>query len=277
MVAGAIVALSLLGSVGVAQASSLTPTQVSAIISLLQAFGADQSVIANVQATLNGQSTTGVVSSVSCSAFSGLKYGDKDTTMSGQVSRLQAFLGISPTTGYYGVLTRTAYGNKCINNNAQPTAVAGMSKYTDADFGFSFWYPSGLEIENRTTNSDGSSFVSNYGSNTKVLRVISAKDNFLIEEVYSPDTSLYYQESPGPFGSDFDHYYFNSQTHTWMDVNDGGPTGKYSGGTQAADISKNTMGGLHMFYGYVRFSSGYVIPLSAQHFLFISRLYGNAS
>lgn len=38
----------------IAQAASLTSEQVSAIINLLQAFGADASVIANVQTSLTG-------------------------------------------------------------------------------------------------------------------------------------------------------------------------------------------------------------------------------
>ncbi len=39
----------------VSQAASLTTEQVNAIVGLLQSFGADQSVIVNVQMTLNGQ------------------------------------------------------------------------------------------------------------------------------------------------------------------------------------------------------------------------------
>jgi hypothetical protein len=159
--------------------------------------------------------------------------------------------------------------------DSNPISVSGMEKYTDAGFGFSFWYPSGLELSSATKNPEGSNLGSNYGPNTRVLKQIRGKDLFLIDEVYSPDTSIYYQESAGPFGSDIDHYYFDTQAHTWMDVNDGGPAGKYPGGTKPADVSKNTMGGLHMLYGYARFSSEYVIPLSAHNFLVVSRLYAD--
>src|ERR1035437_1203514 len=58
---GAVLFLGLLVSpafVPQAEAAALSATQISAIIGLLQAFGADQSVIANVQAALSGGSTT---------------------------------------------------------------------------------------------------------------------------------------------------------------------------------------------------------------------------
>jgi hypothetical protein len=42
-----------------ARAASLTQSQISSIVSLLQSFGADPATIANVQASLNGQSTVG--------------------------------------------------------------------------------------------------------------------------------------------------------------------------------------------------------------------------
>ncbi len=47
-------ALGIALSATTAQAAALTPSQVSAIISLLQSFGADAGTIANVQASLNG-------------------------------------------------------------------------------------------------------------------------------------------------------------------------------------------------------------------------------
>lgn len=61
VVGGAVVALGLMfGAIATpAHAAALTSSQVSAIISLLQSFGADANTIANVQASLTGQPTTG--------------------------------------------------------------------------------------------------------------------------------------------------------------------------------------------------------------------------
>ncbi len=61
LVAGVAVALALMGAVAVApaQAAGLSASQVSAIVSLLASFGADQATINNVTSALNGEATTG--------------------------------------------------------------------------------------------------------------------------------------------------------------------------------------------------------------------------
>ena len=61
-VAGVAVALSLFAgafAAAPAQAAALSQSQISAIVSLLQSFGADATTVANVTASLNGQATTG--------------------------------------------------------------------------------------------------------------------------------------------------------------------------------------------------------------------------
>lgn len=94
-------------SAPVANASGLTAVQVQAIVGLLQSFGADSSVIANVQATLNGQPTTGT--SASCVNLTANLYaGQTDDATGGQVTQLQNFLGVSPATGYFGPATLQA-------------------------------------------------------------------------------------------------------------------------------------------------------------------------
>lgn len=110
-----------------AQAASLTSAQVSAIISLLQSFGADQSVINNVSVALGGTSS----GSQSCSTFADLAYGNFDTNPGGRVSQLQTWLGISSNTfgfGTYGPKTRALWNSRCggttnsINFTAVPTS-----------------------------------------------------------------------------------------------------------------------------------------------------------
>ena len=61
LVLGAVVGLSLFGAAGLAQASSLTSPQLSAIIGLLQAFGANQDTVANVAIALGGTSTAAAI------------------------------------------------------------------------------------------------------------------------------------------------------------------------------------------------------------------------
>ncbi len=102
------------------QASSLTSAQISAIVSLLQAFNADPAVVANVQAQLGGSSTP----SQSCSDFTDVKYGDFDNNQGGRVSQLQTFLGIDSSTfgfGTYGRKTQAAWDSKCGGTILTPT------------------------------------------------------------------------------------------------------------------------------------------------------------
>ena len=94
-----------------AHAASLTSQQISAIIGLLQSFGADQSVINNVSIALGGSS-----SALSCSTFADLTYGNFDTNPGGRVSQLQTWLGIPLNTfgfGTYGPRTRALWNSRC--------------------------------------------------------------------------------------------------------------------------------------------------------------------
>ena len=109
--AGVTVAVSVFGSAGLAHASSLTQPQVSAIIGLLQSFTTDQTVISSVSTALNGSTapTATTVTSPSCvDLTTTLAFGNTDASTNGEVSKLQQFLGITPTTGYFGTQTQQA-------------------------------------------------------------------------------------------------------------------------------------------------------------------------
>jgi hypothetical protein len=167
----------------------------------------------------------------------------------------------------------------------QTVGVPGMSKYTDSDFGFSFWYPSGWSVQQNTTP-DQMKYPG--GVVQKYLIVIppstsySGVDRLSIEEFYSPTETIIdaYGYSPmGAPGVPPDRYYFDSNTHEWMEQYPNGiskddfygalPT-KPAGFTQAADISNNTIGGLHMFS---TLGGDLIVPLSAHNFLVISSNY----
>ena len=110
-------ALFFLPSVPTAHAAGLTEAQVQAILGLLQSFGADANVIANVQVALGvpgsvgtpnlGNSTT--VNSSSCVALTHtLTQGSTDASTGGDVTRLQQFLGVGGANGYFGPATLKA-------------------------------------------------------------------------------------------------------------------------------------------------------------------------
>jgi hypothetical protein len=94
-----------------AHAASLTSSQVSAVVSLLQAFGADSATIARVQASLQGQTVQ--PPQVGCSTYAYLKRGDTDRSSGGMVTSLQRFLGMYLITGYYGPITEGQWNAKC--------------------------------------------------------------------------------------------------------------------------------------------------------------------
>lgn len=105
-----ILGLSLVVMVVPAGASAaLTSTQVSAIISLLQSFGADAATIANVQASLTGGTPT-TPTTPSTGACAGVSFTRNLTVGSTgtDVTCLQTMLNVSPKSGYFGPVTLAA-------------------------------------------------------------------------------------------------------------------------------------------------------------------------
>src|SRR5262249_8182994 len=95
--------------------SGLSAAQIQTIVNLLQSFGIDAGTLAHVEAALGGSASaaanaasTGALSCVNLTNT--LNVGATDAQTGGDVSALQAFLGIAPTTGYFGQQTRAAVG-----------------------------------------------------------------------------------------------------------------------------------------------------------------------
>ena len=185
---GTAFAFSLLGGAPLAQAASLTSTQVQAILNLLVAFNADPATIANVQAALENtatstqtttqQTSSGTTSSTSsgstdqssnstggntCSAVlsTTLQLGSRGN----EVSRLQAFLGrdksIYPEdaiTGYFGSSTLAAVQRWqalqgiVSSGNPESTGFGNVGPLTRGDMN--------KEIERECENGDHSSSAS---------------------------------------------------------------------------------------------------------------------
>ena len=108
-------AVSMFAGASVASAASLTSSQIQSILSLLSSFGASSATIANVQAALNGQPTSGTGSTVGSAASSCAFTKDLTMKSSGaEVTCLQQALiaaGYSipaGATGYFGGQTQTA-------------------------------------------------------------------------------------------------------------------------------------------------------------------------
>lgn len=142
--------------------AALTASQIQSILSLLQSFGADQTTINNVNASLTGQPTTPVPStpsSSSCSAFTrdltvgstGADVMDLQRVLNGNgypvassgagapgsestyfgaktqaaLAKWQAANGISPAAGYFGPITRAKLASSCTTTPGPVTTVPG--------------------------------------------------------------------------------------------------------------------------------------------------------
>lgn len=149
--------------------------------------------------------------------------------------------------------------------------VEGAKQYTDESFGFSFWYPAYFKIVKRDAHAKSTSMFEKSkimnGSGTEILGVVEIPE-FVAYEVHSPSMSILSSVDAGPIGSAYNKYFFDTKTHAWMYASDGEATGGKNT-TTVADVSVNTMGGLHILSGYTRFSHKVIIPLSAQNFLVV--------
>lgn len=151
-------------------------------------------------------------------------------------------------------------------------SVPGMTKYTDSDFGFSFWYPSMWQV-NETKVPDANMYVG--GTITKEFEVGPPNKSpfdkgVVIREYNSADRTITDPPSCGAMGNCAGalRYYFDVDAHTWMMQYPNGYSGEGGsaapGTTQTANVSTNSMGGLHMLSGNRHDT---IVPLSAKNFV----------
>ena len=152
-----------------------------------------------------------------------------------------------------------------------PVSAPGMTKYTDSDFGFSFWYPSNWVVSIGAPDE----YESKFYTGGSISRQIFARDpangrtGVAIDEFTSVDRSITDSNPCGPLDGcpNAARYFFDVGTHTWM------VEAQYAGSpsvTAAETVSNNTMGGLHIFSGTARFGDDAIVPLSARNFLIFS-------
>lgn len=192
---------------------------------------------------------------------------------------------IADTQTPQGVVSQVINGWP-VKDQTQPTApaqgsgpVAGMSKYTDIDFGFSFWYPSAWKLEEQPNTNFSTAYPGGTVKKRLVLRsTIDADHSITIEEYSSPTASIRLNADSGCPGGICDptlNYFFDASAHTWMMAYPNGFASERGdmtispGTTKPADVRRNTMGGLHIFNGGFR-NSVSVVPLSAHNFVIVS-------
>lgn len=157
-------------------------------------------------------------------------------------------------------------------SSSNQVTVAGMQKYTDTSFGFSFWYPSDWKITTTNTNPTFGASIKD-ASVIKRLWLTRAGDSspsIVIQEAHSTTRTITDTGGAGPIGPIT--YYFDPNKSLWM------TSSAENGETTPlvpANISDNTMGGLHIFRGTSRFGTS-IIPLSADNFVIIGDNGGSA-
>ncbi|MDO8482172.1 MAG: hypothetical protein Q7S75_03795 [bacterium] len=180
---------------------------------------------------------------------------------------------------FVGVLAYTYISDKSKQPNqaavASPTAeatttavaVPGMSKYTDAGFGFSFWYPTEWKVT-KVSVQDPYRYAG--GTVTKQFIVTNGSTTLTIEEFYSPNKTITITpcDASSRQCSESARYYFDAVTNnTWMVEK---RVGNAPAIIRLADASLKTMGGLYTFAGNGLFGAATIIPLSDQNFLILS-------
>lgn len=176
----------------------------------------------------------------------------------------------------------------CASAQSPSPSTVGMSRYTDAKFGFSFWYPSSWTITVQSPNQTGSfrdgTFVeqlsvnnpyppndSSYGAIGVQIAVFHSSDESI--------TELGATNSASPVGTDM-KYFLDPKTHEWMLTVLKDDTGSFQvPATMPIDEADKlfapgaptkTMGGLPVFPGAARHSADSIIPLSEGNFVVVS-------
>lgn len=159
-----------------------------------------------------------------------------------------------------------------IGSTNTTTSVTGMQQYTDSGFGFSFWYPNTWVVQQQTPSQQ---YIQLSGGTVVKTLVVGPENDpsnsIAIQEFTASGEGITDTSAAGPAGNGSLSltYFFNPSTHTWMAQH---TDGENNTTTYAANVSTNTMGGLHLLGGNARFGDDVIIPLSAENFLVVSSI-----
>lgn len=150
------------------------------------------------------------------------------------------------------------------STSTTPNEIYGMSQYVDPAYGFSFWYPSALQITVTSTNND-TDFPGGDAVETLQVGPMGGITIFVVNSTSSRIT-----DEPADHASPIaqTQYYYDSVSGRWMIDYPQDTNGGNSAATTTADVSKTTISGLVMLPSGRRFDTT-IIPLSTMRFLVI--------
>ena len=145
-----------------------------------------------------------------------------------------------------------------------PTIHHRMSRYVDAKYGFSFWYPSALRITVAAANDDAR-FPGGVVVETLQVRPAGGISLYVVN---SPQSTI--TDEPNGHAAPIPQtkYFYDASSQRWMVTYPEGTDGGGSAAPAPADVSKTTIGGQPMLPSGARFDTT-IIPLSTTQFVVV--------
>jgi hypothetical protein len=161
------------------------------------------------------------------------------------IGRIVACIVIATAVAAPAVLVRAA------DVELAPTIHHRMSRYVDAKYRFSFWYPAALRITVTATN-DAASFPGGVAVETLQVRPAGGISVYVVN---SPQSTI--TDEPNGHAAPIPQtkYFYDAASQRWMVA-------------YPEDVSKTTIGGLPMLPSGARFDTT-IIPLSTTQFVVV--------
>jgi hypothetical protein len=174
------------------------------------------------------------------------------------IGRMIACLVVATAVAAPAILVRAA------DVELAPTIHHRMSRYVDAKYRFSFWYPSALGITVTATNDDAH-FPGGVVVETLQVRPAGGISLYVVN---SPQNTI--TDEPNGHAAPIPQtkYFYDAASQRWMVTYPEGTDGGGSAAPAPADVSKTTIGGLPMLPSGARFDTT-IIPLSTTQFIVV--------
>ena len=152
-----------------------------------------------------------------------------------------------------------------------PNVHHAMSRYVDAKYRFSFWYPAALHITVTATNDDAG-FPGGVAVETLQVRPAGGISVYVVN---SPQSTI--TDEPNGHAAPIAQtkYFYDAASQRWMVAYPEGTDGGGNGAPAPADVSKTTIGGEPMLPSGARFDTT-IVPLSTTQFVVVQDGGGSA-
>jgi hypothetical protein len=144
-----------------------------------------------------------------------------------------------------------------------PTIHHRMSRYMDAQYGFSFWYPAALRVTVAAADDDA-----HFPGGVVVETLQVSAGGLSLYVVNSPQSTITDESDGHAAPIPQTRYFYDAVAQRWMVAYPEGTDGGGSAAPAPADVSKTTIGGQPMLPSGARFDTT-IIPLSTTQFVVV--------